>query len=388
MRKGVLVFFLLCMQLLYAATPFPASMEKTEKYFQSEVQKAVHAQKVQREAIERGYWIFFFMLLPLLLWLQRERMALERLKKSVVVRYRPLGTLSVLQHAYLFYRNFRLEDVSAALLELVLAGYMEIVEEDGKKVLQKKDPATVRGRLSFDQAELFDALFEGGDRLVFDNKEEARAIRLGVRLGKIAKDIRLWAAWEGYTIQNVRQYRARVMNMILGLMLFLVLATTYVITNYYSIGYETQILLILSGIVFLPAVVISFMDISLKKKLIGVLAGIFLGYLAVHLTFFDPYVEEKSDLLSSPIVPTVLLFILISDLYRNIRFYTKKGRESYRYIEGFRRFVKGVKADEAQQRMEDDDYYTGKMLPYVVLFEELDHWLDIYDVIAVTSSKR
>jgi len=83
----------------------------------------------------------------------------------------------------------------------------------------------------------------------------------------------------------------------------------------------------------------------------------------------------------------MMIVLLLFVVYKKMGHYTVKGVDAVHYLKGLKVFIHSVKEDELKRRLVAQPDYIEKMLPYAMLFGQVEHWLEMYDLLKVPPPK-
>lgn len=328
-----------------------------------------------------GVWSWLvFVLLVYIIWLKRDRFGLDEDRRSIIVQYSPPKGLSVLQAGLLYDKNLGRDDFYAALLELNYLGYVKIEEDEGGEGVVIQRISATRGELSSDQRGLLEALFENSDVFSTIEASSSQYNTLYNRINTIYNRLYIWAQDEGYTVDNLSTLRGRILKKILFISLPISIFSVVIAMNRYYTGEELSYILFSISVALLPGFLASFFYSSLKIRGSAFGVGILVWFMLMEWELFP--LQRGLDavgIVGSYITPIVLSFIVLMSLVWKMGRYRKKGEDVRLALKGLEEFMKSVKEDEMSRRIEVESYYTEKLLPYAVLFGQVNHWFQTYE---------
>ncbi len=298
---------------------------------------------------------------------------------SVAPMYTPPQGLDVLQSGLLLDRVADTTDFPAAVIELAQKGYLDIFRNDQMTVFKKREKDTKA--LSEDEKYLLEQiLFNEDDIFLLDprNKQRAESIRRGFE--KINSMLYKWVKQAGYMTENPRKARSTfiIKSALYGIPLLILAIATSMMTIGSAMTFMTM-----SVSIFIVAGIWMIMNSeTLLSKLFGaIFAGLpFIGIFPIF---------RESDwrlLLFTPLPLLLIASLFLLSTYKKVGRYTPKGAKTYLHLKGLEEFIRRVKEDEIKRRLEEDPLFLDKLLPYAMLFGLSDHWLDFYEIFAVTPS--
>ena len=88
----------------------------------------------------------------------------------IVTRYEPPSGFSPASLRYIRHMYYDDKVMTAAIVNLAVKGYLDIINEDGTHSLRKLDPMQAHGALAAGEQELYEALFVEGDSVTLENE--------------------------------------------------------------------------------------------------------------------------------------------------------------------------------------------------------------------------
>ncbi len=321
-------------------------------------------------------WVAF--LLFVLLWyVSRDLFHDTQTQKSIVVQYYPPEGISLLQAGLLYDKYTDNEDFSAAVLELAHLKHLVIIEEGKRTFLLKRERSV--DALSEDQRMMLEALFEGGERYELKQQEHSHAKSMREHLDKIKQRLYRWAVEGGYSIEDLGKLRSMlffgiiVVVLLLALLAFLFLFMQYTNDNDAK-GIAAGTLLALA-----PALLIASRRFTLSTKIFVAVIGLAMVGVLIALEIFNTSKRVGAmDLLMNPAFFFGMVVILLMDGYQRLGHLTAKGRAVRDHLYGLEEFSKRVKKEEIERLLKEDRHYLERMLPYAMLFGQVEHWLGFY----------
>jgi len=344
---------------------------KQEKYLQLE----------HRRELGIKSWILFFILLDIV-WFKRDALGLKRDTRSVVMRYNVPRNFSVLQSGLIMDKNLDREDIYAALMELSYLGYIKIEESDDNVILKRI--AKERGKLSDDQWELLEAFFKESNSFVPKDATVSETEKLLKNISNIYNNLYIWAKKQGYTVGNLNKTREKGFMKIFTVLLPLLVLSIVIAMNTDYTGEEISYILFCIFSILLPWFIVSYITVSFKMQISSLVFGIVLWIELMRKDIF-PVQRGMSleDVLGSYIAVMVFLAIFSFVFVWKIGRYTTKGKDAVRELKGFEIFIGSAKEDEIRRRLKEEPNYVDKMLPYAMLFSQVKHWLEMYDILNI-----
>ena len=327
-------------------------------------------------------WIGF-LLLSLLSWRYRDRIGIPRHPAHLVIRYTPPPGLSVLQSALLIDKTADRDDIGAAILELGQLGYLTLKEhargEEKGIIVRKTDPAHPPSPpLTEDQQSLLNALFAEGEELDLGHMDEARKAELAQRITTLNTSLYDWALTQGYAVNHLKRFRARVFRIAIGVIL-LVWGLGFFLSSLFPVQH---FILLYYGYLLAPALFLVFFDLKLRTKLLIPLAGALLlaGALSLGWIGYPGETPTFYDAFFNPFTPALFVTIFALHAWREAGHLTPKGLETVQWLHGLEHFIRSARENELQRRLEDDPHSLDTLLPYAILFGQVHHWIHLYDI--------
>jgi uncharacterized membrane protein YgcG len=359
-----------------------AAMEKARKKEKERVllkhQAEAEKQDLQtRKQYGYGMWVFF-LVLGLFWYRMKERLGYITPERSRVVRYYPPEGLSVLQSALLYDKFADNRDISAAILELASLKHLVIVEDDGNTFLLKRERP--EEGLQPEQKMLLEALFANGERYALKQHNRTDALTMQKNIAKINSFLYQWASKSGYTANHFAQYRRKVLWILLGTTALLGIGAFILLPLQYETGADAQKIAVLTLLAFIPALAGAFTRIRLRSKLLIAAAGTGTAALLIASGILNTGPRlEGMDLFINPLFFVMVAVIVAVDTYRHTGRVTPKGEAVREHLRGLEVFSARVKRDEIERLLLEDRHYLETMLPYAMLFGQIEHWLRFYD---------
>jgi len=338
------------------------------------------------QLLGRWHWgalVVFF----LWLWNYAKGFGAEDRAGSVAPQYYPPKGLSLLESGLILDKFADKKDFSAAILELGTLGYLEVhqPDDDANPIIRRTDkPTATHDDLTLDQLYLLDhVLFKNKDTYVVKTQDAARAERVNRELDTLNEMLYAWSVTAGQMRANPKQTRTKFLLMV-GVVA-VVLALLAIISAVKLLGIEPVILTIM-GTVFIGIGG----HILLGSIRSHAYSGIFFSVVWLFIStigfsgFFMGGSVNLPALIQSPIILLPLLAAGVYYFYRRIGMFTSKGLETYRYLLGYRDFMKHVEQDRIRRFLKKDPNYLDRGLPYAVLFGLNKHWLSFYEALDVS----
>ncbi len=303
---------------------------------------------------------------------------------SVAPQYYPPRGLSLLQSGLILDKFADKKDFAAAILELGTQGYLEVHQPEGdvNPIIRRTDkPAAADDALTPDQRYLLnEILFKNGDTYVVKTRDASRAKAINRQLDTLNEMLYTWSVASGQMHADPQKSRKRFL-LTAGAVSAVLIVLAFVST-FKLFGWE---------VAFLSGMVTLFVGIGASVLFAAVrsrsYSGIFFGlfWLIVSLMGFSGALDGHifATLFQSPMILLPILIAGVYYFYRRIGIFAPKGLETYRYLLGYREFMKRVERDRIRRFLKQDPNYLDKGLPYAVLFGLDTHWLALYDELSV-----
>lgn len=303
-------------------------------------------------------------------------------RRAIAVQYYPPKRISVLESGFILNKAIKYKNFAAALIELAQCRYIKIIiDESTKKPILQRTEKSDNG-LSPDQQFLLRYIFFnwGKRSFLFSKTSRFKAETLRNGFEEIKNDLNHWAEKEGLILANFEELKKRF----------------YWKSIFYFVP---MIFLIVIGIIYTR---IPSQDLLLSFSLICSVVGLFiccftqaipyklLSMFLIAVSIFLPIeMREDFQLVRHVVIePFIVIFISILILYityRNIGGYTQKGASVRKHLLGLKEFIKRVKKDEIERRLEEDPLYLEKLLPYAILFGQTKHWLSFFHLMNIAT---
>jgi len=385
----------------------PGGMFHRQKHEADKRQKVDREQKAKKEKamydtaylVKRGKhiqerynvyivnWVFEHFFLYLLAWMGYLYLAYSLMKDSFFfsrvtpVRYYPPAGFSLLQSGLLLDKHADREDLSSAIVELGVLGYVQILEKDGRVQIECTQKDT-KG-LTEEQIYLLDhILFEKEDIFVLKVRKRQEARSLKERIDKLGGILYAWAVKTGYLKYNTKiQYQFFIANTIV------LLAIGYALLSYavlltrsaenLATGIYFALLLTILGLLSLAAVPRGLLKYTaFPALLISLGALVSMAYTNTHSLLYS------REILILLIMLFLVLMLLIFALNK-VGTLSKKGKQLQLHLLGFKAFVNRVEAQRISSLLEEDPYYLEKILPYALLFGVSGHWMEHFEAMNI-----
>lgn len=336
--------------------------------------------------LEKYKWVFWvvFVVLLLWVWLKREQWGIVHSRRSLVVRYSAPKGLSLLQSGLILDNFSDSDDMSAAIVELASLGYLHILSRD--TVVLERVERDLKG-LSMDQKALLEALFGTNETLKIDTSQRKHAKRLNTQMQKINHLLYNWAEDAGYSMRNFEMIHKKTLNIIVGLTLFMFASSVTWSVLVFDNDRKLSYLIMCLSVAFLPGVLTIFMRLSFWRTVLFTAFGIGVWGTLFSYKLFPKGELTMVEILTNPVSMAFLVFIFSFFVYTHIGRLTPKGKDIRHHLEGLKVYIKSVKEDEIQRRLTIEPLYMEKLLPYAILFGEVAHWLEMYDVLKLPPPK-
>jgi len=385
----------------------PGGMFHRQKHEADKRQKAKLEQKAKKEKaiydaaylVKRGKhiqerynvyianWVFEHFFLYLLAWMGYLYLAYSLMKDSFFfsrvapVRYYPPAGFSLLQSGLLLDKHADREDLSSAIVELGVLGYVRILEKAGRVQIERTQKETKV--LTEEQVYLLDhILFEKEDIFVLKMRKRQEAKSLKERIDKLGGILYAWAVKKGYLKYNTKiQYRFFIANTIV------LLTTGYALLSYavlltrsaenLATGIYFALLVTILGLLSLAAVPRGWLKYTAFPALL-----ISLGVL-VSMAYTNTYSMLYSREILMLFMMVFLVLMLLLFALNKVGALSKKGKQVQLHLLGLKAFVSRVEAPRISSLLEEDPYYLEKMLPYALLFGEGGHWMKHFEAMNI-----
>ncbi len=357
--------------------------KKRRDYVKVETLKALT--KENQKMYSLWYWLLF-VLLSSMVWLRRDILGVVEEKRSIVVRYEPPEGLTVLQAGVLIDKSADNVDFYAAIVELAYLGYLQIEESKDGVLFKKVDKNTEH--LSKEQKQLLKALFSQKDSFSSKEMKSIDYKLLYQNMMQINATLYEWMVEEKYSVKHLAKSKSLFLKILLVIVIpFIVIKVFIAISKHYSIEQFSYNIFSVC-IALIPAFFVSFSHISFKFKIAISVVGVGLWILLMQLHILPiQRGMELVDIVESYITAMMIIVFLLVMVYKKMGRYTTKGLEVVHYLKGLKVFIHSVKEDELRRYLIEQPDYIEKMLPYAMLFGQVDHWLEMYDLLKVPTPK-
>jgi len=315
------------------------------------------------------------------LWQYAKGFGAENRAGPVAPQYYPPEGLSLLQSGLILDKFADKKDLGAAILELGNLGFVEIHKAtSGSEPIILRTPKPVDERLTEDQRFLLEEILgKYGRSYIVKSGDPRRAEEINAQLDRVNTLLYDWSVASGRMRANPRRTRTRFLKTAGAA--GLVLTILALIGTYRLNGIEPIIITIMATLFI--GIGISILIRSLRRKAYSSVFFAVLWLGISGLSFSELLLGSGRLLLHSPIVVLPLLVGAIAFFYRRISIFTRKGLEDYRYLLGYREFMKRVEQDRIRRFLQKDPHYLDRGLPYAVLFGLNRHWLNFYKTLGV-----
>jgi len=292
----------------------------------------------------------------------------------IAPEYYPPSDFDILESGVLIDEEFDDKDITAAILELAVRGYIKL-EIKGKKGLFKKQK-TILTKLESNKPltpfleKLYNALFENSDVLVLGEQDISVAMTLRENISSIKEQVFNFLVGEKYFYETPSKAKSKffIVNLLLALP-FVVFA------GYQSFSVGDADIIGVSAFLIFDIVFILIAMFIIKSKIMKI---VFILVPIIQLFLISSDVGIVS-ILSYPFPLIMLVLFPIIYFTKNIDVYTPKGAEKLKYLLGFKDFIQKVESNKIKLLLEKDPEYLDKVLPYAVLFGVSEHWFKLYD---------
>jgi uncharacterized membrane protein YgcG len=321
----------------------------------------------------------------LFLYRYARRFGSEDRSGSVAPQYYPPEGLSLLQSGLILDKFADKKDFAAAILELGVLGYLEIHQSgsDTSPIIRRTDKVHADDDLTIDQVYLLDQiLFKNRDTYVIKTQDADRAKRINTQLDRVNEMLYVWSVSNGQMQANPDQTRKHFL-LRAGLM-GVVLVVLSIISLFVDYGLDVA-MPSLMAIIFGGVGISVFMKSWQSRAYSGIIFSV--AWLGISTVVFGAFLSDFpggwAAILTSPLLLIVAAGGLVWYFYRRIGLFTPRGLETYRYLLGYRDFMKKVEKDRIRRFLKQDPRYLDRGLPYAVLFGLNDHWIEFYETLNV-----
>jgi len=362
-----------------------AKQEAKNRRMQEELNTLKALTKENQKMYGMWYWILFA-LLTSIIWLRKDVLGLIEDKRSIVVRYEPPEGLTVLQAGILLDKNADNEDFYASIVELAYLGYIQIEESKDGILLQKLHKSTEY--LSKDQKQILKALFYQRDRFSSKEMKSIDYRLLYQNIMQINNALYNWMVKEKYSIKHLVKSKSLFLKITLAIVVPFIVFTLFIALNKHYSTQELSYNIFSVFVALTPAFLVSFFRTTLWVKIVVSLMGVGLWILLMQLNLLPTQRGMGLiDIFESYITAMMMIVILLFVVYKKMGCYTAKGVDAVHYLKGLKVFIRSVKEDELKRRLVAQPDYIEKMLPYAMLFGQVEHWLEMYDLLNVPPPK-
>lgn len=292
--------------------------------------------------------------------------------RAIPIRYYPPKGLSVIQAGVLYDRFTETKDFSASVLELAMLGYLSIHKQKNKDILltctKKKSDALNEEQRYLLKKVLFRGLSKSYTLLGSASVPESKMLQ---DFDAISHRVSKWAVDEGYLVENPKKARRRFVWQ--TLLLFVVMAVMIYLSGMVS-GFFAYIALFF---IYIPLFFLTYSKSKAAKIIISIFPTVIILPIILNDEFRMVLFEELHLWLYIVIGIIIMAFRFT---YEYVGTFTSKGLQARNWLSGFELFLKRVKKDEIQRRIEEDPHYLDKVLPYAVMYGISSHELD-FDVL-------
>ena len=326
-----------------------------------------------------SYWyIIFFLGVGGYLYTLYKKFTSFRDNRSIAPMYEPLKDISVLEAGLILDSSANNKDYAAAIIELATKGYIKIHKTPNGTILEKinKDPSS----LPADLREFYTLLFENEDKFILDNSPSTAA-RFEEIFNKVNEILYEESIKKGYFKEKpYDSKRSFLFKALLGVGAFILYSIYWVIKNY---GVDMAIFLIFPFVFSIVAISIYTNASSITEKLLGV----FFFAIAIAITYLGHFDDINSflEFVISPVGFSFILILATIFIYNNVAKYTQKGAYVKTHLLGLKEFITRVKEDEIKRRLQSDPLYLEKLLPYAILFEVTNHWIELFTKFGIST---
>ena len=376
-------------------------------------------------SIEKYLSFGIFLLFLLFLFSQLKKGFVD--ERSVAVQYDIPKDMTVLKAGLILDKSADAEDFAAAIIELAELGYLEI-EDTSKEsegiigsissflklnppVLTRTDKRdfdlsfeqkAVLNNILFKEGDTFTMGFSGGSSMRNSNRKKITVPILGeisvIESGRnkarrileefedLNDKLYQWSIHRGYMADNPKTEKR---SFILKSLLFILPLLALVL--YPAIG--TELIIPLGFVMIFPVVFVlagvaklnskGGSGISGKIKKASSMVTLVIGT-AVPLFIISSMVEISiSEIIFSPYLFLILTISIVGMNYKKIGSFTQKGAEVQKQLLGLKEFIKTVESNKMERLLKEDPLFLEKLLPYAVLFNEAEHWIEFYSELNV-----
>ncbi len=317
----------------------------------------------------------WYLLLGGLFWLYMARYTSKFGKKpklhAISVSYEAPTGIDILEAGLIYDKYADNRDFASAIVELAQLGYLKIVNSSNLLHLEKlKKDSTF---LSTSQKSLLKTLFGYSSTFYFDEKLYAQSLKLKNDFEAINNNLYESVKLKGYMQDNVQESRKAFLWRILAMMSIFAIGGFILSSSLFGLD------LILTMSFITCFILIGAMMFLVSQELIVKIIGIFFFIIFMIMALFL-WNESNPSIWAVGFFVSFIFLVILSTIYiKKIGIYTQKGIEIYAKLEGFKMFIKRVKADEIKRLMSENDKFLDQTLAYAMLFGYVDKWSDFYE---------
>jgi len=323
------------------------------------------------ETIDNKWAYLFLIIYSLGLYLYYKQHKIPNF--SISPQYYPPKDLNILQASIIIDQELNDEDISVAILDMAVRGYLQIKKVGEHIVLEKLKSSD---SLSKEEKILFDALFDEDDivTLAYNNTISFVKFynRLQLAISNIKSSLYKWGVEEGYFKENLFIGRTKFVLTAFIPLAIMIIVSIVQLSNFY----DNYIAVVAFWFFLILMSLITFDSSS------SLAAKIVFSFQIVIILWVLNYLEIP---FLNPVSITFFNLIPLWFVYRHLNLYTKKGIEKLKYLLGFKEFLLRVEKDKLVQLLKENPNYLDETLPYAVLFG-VDHWFDFYKEFNVNSN--
>ena len=311
------------------------------------------------------YYLFLAPILGLFYFIGKKYNLLEN-TGSISPKYYPPKNLTVLEAGVIKDNFVDFKELKPAIIELANLGYIKFKEMEKNDIYlekQEKDPTP----LSSDQKLLLNGIFSNvllvNTKFLKIDSDIFNAIKDTLHNNLVKK---------GYYTTSVRKARDS----------FVLMAA---VAGILSLGGLLWYIFKDTGLenIFPVAIVSVFIGIGFLMLVSNSKNGDFSGSLfaigwIVMSSFFLYSVVYSKGVFISIVFAILLIFIGILIIYKKLNTLSFKGLNAKRYLLGLKEFIKRAEQDKIKFFLQEDKQFLNKLLPYAMLFELNNHWLNLY----------
>jgi uncharacterized membrane protein YgcG len=317
----------------------------------------------------------WYFLLGGLFWLYMARYTSKFGKKpklhAISVSYEAPTGIDILEAGLIYDKYADNRDFASGIVELAQLGYLKIVNSSNLLHLEKlkKDSTS----LSTSQKSLLKTLFGYSSTFYFDEKLYAQSLKLKNDFEAINNNLYESVKLKGYMQDNVQESRKAFLWRILAIMSIFAIGGFILSSSLFGLD------LILTMSFITCFILIGAMMFLVSQELIVKIIGIFFFIIFMIMALFL-WNESNPSIWAVGFFVSFIFLVILSTIYiKKIGIYTQKGIEIYAKLEGFKMFIKRVKADEIKRLMSENDKFLDQTLAYAMLFGYVDKWSDFYE---------